>query len=70
MALHLYSLNRDSVSLWVKQKEKKRFQNSGNIMPLKDLTQPSSANCTGTWIPITQTVQHDEKRSVGQSEKK
>lgn len=38
-------------------------------MSLKDLIQPGPTNSAGTWIPITQTVEHDEERSEGQSEK-
>lgn len=65
MALRLHPLNGDSVGLGMEQEEEEWFEDPGNVMSLKDLIQPSPTNCTGTWIPVAQAVQHYKERSEG-----
>lgn len=66
MLLRLYPLNGYSMGLRVEEQKKKGFQNTSNVMPLKNLIQPCPANSAGARIPVTQTVQHDVKRSERQ----
>lgn len=56
------------MGLGVEEQKKKGFQNPSNVMPLKNLIQPCPTNSAGTRIPITQTVEHDVKRSERQIE--
>lgn len=70
MLLRLYPLNGYSMGLGVEEQKKKGFQNTSDVMPLKNLIQPCPANGTGAGIPIAQTVQHDVKRSERQIKRK